>query len=69
MSALKHHADLNGSILYTTSPPCPKCAQMIVQSGIKYVVYGKKKETCEARDEEMKQKAVDIFYEAKIATL
>ena len=40
VSAFRYHADLTASILYTTSQPCPKCAQMIVQSGIRTVVYG-----------------------------
>ena len=67
LGAFRYHATLTNSILYTTSRPCPKCAQMIVQSGIKTVVCGGK------WDEEMgteKIKAVkEIFYRAKIALL
>ena len=39
VSAFRYHADLTNSTLYTTGVPCPKCALMIVQSGIKTVVY------------------------------
>ena len=44
VSAFRYHADLTNCILYTTAPPCHKCARMIVQSGIKTVVYGKNAE-------------------------
>ena len=62
VSAFRYHADLTNCILYTTAPPCHKCAQMIVQSGIKTVVYGKGSET-------MSEQSDEIFYWAKVATL
>ena len=49
MSAFRYHADLTNCILYTTAPPCHKCAQMIVQSGIMTVVYGKKQREVESQ--------------------
>ena len=61
ISALRQHADLTNCLLYTTTPPCNKCAQMIVQSGIKTVVYGKK------NGHQVDEKAMDIFYWGKIA--
>jgi deoxycytidylate deaminase len=62
VSAFRYHADLTNCILYTTAPPCHKCAQMIVQSGIKTVVYGN-------GDKTMSEESVEIFYWAKVATL
>ena len=59
VSAFRYHADLTNCILYTTAPPCYKCAQMIVQSGIKTVVHGKGS----------KPMSDEIFYWAKVATL
>lgn len=32
--------DLDGAILYVTSRPCHKCLRMILQKGIKNIVYG-----------------------------
>ena len=49
VSAFRYHADLTNCILYTTVLPCHKCAQMIVQSGIKTVVYGKKEKEAESQ--------------------
>ena len=63
VSAFRYHANLTNSILYTTSPPCSKCAQMIVQSGMRTVVYGNKREIS------MEKEATEIFYLAKVATL
>ena len=80
MSAFRYHADLTNCILYTTAPPCHKCAQMIVQSGIKTVVYGNAKNQGGAEggrgegdeeDESFSEKvsAKEIFYWANVATL
>ena len=60
VSAFRYHADLTASILYTTSEPCPKCAQMIVQSGIRTVVHG---------TGQLEDTASEIFYRAKTAYL
>ena len=32
----------NGATMYVTASPCIKCAKLIIQSGIKRVVYGEK---------------------------
>ena len=80
MSAFRYHADLTNCILYTTAPPCHKRAQMIVQSGIKTVVHGKKQREVESRggaeggseendEEDEEVSAEEIFYWAKVATL
>ena len=66
MSAFTHRADLTSSILYSTSFPCVKCAQTIVQSGIRTVVYGKgdmDKRDMDKRD--MDKRVSEIFYRAK----
>lgn len=36
--------DLSGAILYTTLSPCKECVKLIIQSGIKEIVYLKKYE-------------------------
>ena len=65
LGAFRYHATLTNSILYTTSRPCPKCAQMIVQSGIKSVVCGGKWD----KDTKKREAVEEIFYRAKIALL
>ena len=32
----------NGATMYVTASPCIECAKLIIQSGIKRVVYGEK---------------------------
>lgn len=39
--AAKKGIPLDGSIIYCTHSPCLKCAELIIQSGIKKVVYSK----------------------------
>ena len=34
--------DVSGSTLYVTAAPCIECSKLIIQSGIKRVVYGEK---------------------------
>ena len=67
VSAFRYHASLTTSILYTTGQPCSKCAQMIVQSGIKSVVCGGK--WIENMNQEDREAVDKIFYWAKIADL
>ena len=62
VSAFTHRADLTSSILYSTSCPCVKCAQTIVQSGIRTVVYGKRLD-----EGDMDEEVSEIFYRAKTA--
>ena len=72
VSAFRYHADLTSATLYTTGFPCPRCATKIVQSGIKTIVYSRKKDVNQAEDKreaEMREKAEEIFYWGKIATL
>lgn len=40
--AAKHGVATNGSVMYTTDSPCVRCAQLIINAGIKEVKYGKK---------------------------
>ena len=65
MSAFRYHADLTNCALYTTGVPCAKCAQMIVQSGIKTVVYGGKNERKKSANK--MEKAAKEMNEAAIA--
>lgn len=37
--AAKHGVKLNGATMYCRTQPCIKCAELIIQSGIKRVVY------------------------------
>ncbi|HIP25683.1 MAG TPA: cytidine deaminase [Archaeoglobus profundus] len=41
IQAAKFGISIEGSILYTTHCPCITCAKMIINAGIKKVVYGK----------------------------
>ena len=61
VSAFRYHADLTNSTLYTTGVPCPKCAQMIVQSGIKTVVYGGENEIEKSADKNLIEKAAKLM--------
>ena len=38
----RSHNNSNGATLYVTASPCIECAKLIIQSGIKRVVYGEK---------------------------
>ena len=38
----RSHNNSDGSTLYVTASPCIECAKLIIQSGIKRVVYGEK---------------------------
>lgn len=38
----RSHNNSEGSTLYVTSSPCIECAKLIIQAGIKRVVYGEK---------------------------
>lgn len=40
--AAKHGIATDRSILWTTDSPCLKCAQLIINAGIRQVVYGRK---------------------------
>jgi len=38
----RSHNSSNGATLYVTASPCMECAKLIIQSGIRRVVYGEK---------------------------
>ncbi|MBO4660534.1 MAG: dCMP deaminase family protein [Prevotella sp.] len=38
----RSHNNADGSTLYVTASPCIECAKLIIQSGIKRVVYGER---------------------------
>jgi dCMP deaminase len=38
----RSHNSSDGATLYVTASPCMECAKLIIQSGIKRVVYGEK---------------------------
>ncbi|HIP62540.1 MAG TPA: cytidine deaminase [Archaeoglobus profundus] len=52
---------IDGSILYTTHCPCITCAKMIINAGIKKVVYGK--EYADKRGLELlKEAGIEVVY-------
>lgn len=51
----------DGATLYVTASPCIECAKLIIQSGIKRVVYGEKYRLTEGLDL-LKQAGVEILY-------
>ena len=71
MSAFRYRANLTSSILYSTARPCFKCAQLMVQSGIRTVVYADP--SSQTKDEEEDKAAnkwenvMEIFYRAKMS--
>ena len=48
--AAKHGIATNNSVLYTTDLPCLACAQMIINSGIVEVNYGKEYRNTDGRE-------------------
>src|SRR6185369_14951646 len=46
---------LNGATIYTTQFPCPRCAQAIIQAGIKKVVYLHEKQHHHAENSAVKK--------------
>lgn len=58
--AAKKGIKLEGSKIYTTHSPCVKCAELIIQSGIKYVYY----------DEQFRDKAgIELLNRNNIITI
>lgn len=39
INVLNNHADINNSILYVTKQPCIICAKMLINSGVKEIIY------------------------------
>ena len=68
VNAGRNGAKINGGILFVTAPPCPNCAKMIVQAGIREVLYidldKSKKDIPGWRDE--LDISFDMFNEASI---
>lgn len=50
-----------GATLYVTASPCIECAKLIIQSGIKRVVFGEMYRLCEGLDL-LKRAGVETFY-------
>lgn len=69
LSAYRYHANLTNSTLYTTGYPCHKCAALIVQSGIKTVIYNKDYPTETAIAPADLDAAKKIFFYGKVAML
>ena len=56
----RNSADLKNSTMYVSNFPCNECAKIIIQSGIKSVVYyADKKEKAEATQKEKNDKCKD----------
>ena len=51
----------DGATLYVTASPCIECAKLIIQSGIKRVVYGEKYRLTDGLDL-LKQAGIEILY-------
>ncbi len=51
----------DGSTLYVTASPCIECAKLIIQSGIKRVVYGEKYRLTDGIDL-LKRAGIEIVY-------
>lgn len=51
----------DGATLYVTASPCIECAKLIIQAGIKRVVYGEKYRLTDGIDL-LKQAGVEILY-------
>ena len=51
----------DGATLYVTASPCIECAKLIIQAGIKRVVYGEKYRLTDGLDL-LKQAGVEILY-------
>ena len=61
IQAAKFGICIEGSILYTTHCPCITCAKMIINAGIKKVVYGK--EYADKRGLELlKEAGIEVVY-------
>jgi len=61
--AAKSGVSLNGAILYCTHEPCIKCAQLIIQAGIKKVYYDKEYTNHDGRDLLFKSQVLIHRYE------
>ena len=57
LQAAKHGVNIDGATLYCTTAPCPICAKMIINSGIKRLVY---------INGGLEKRASDFFKEAKV---
>lgn len=51
----------DGATLYVTASPCIECAKLIIQSGIRRVVYGEKYRLTDGLDL-LKQAGIEILY-------
>ena len=63
MQAALHGLSIKGSVLYCTAQPCVTCAKMIINSGIKKIVYKKKYPDELARKMLKEAGVVEIYYE------
>ena len=46
----RSHNSSNGATLYVTASPCLECSKLIIQSGIKRVIYGEQYRLCDGID-------------------
>jgi len=61
IQAAYHGVSIKGAILYTTHQPCIMCAKMIINAGIKKVIYGS--EYADERGIEfLKEAGIEIVY-------
>jgi len=61
--------NLTGATIYITSMPCPECAKLIVQSGIRTVYYIRPSDEERKRRREKKDGAVDWLHDASVNSL
>ena len=63
VQAALHGLSIKGSVLYCTTQPCVTCAKMIINSGIKKIVYKEKYPDELARKMLKEAGVVEIHYE------
>eukprot|EP00210_Caulerpa_lentillifera_P004290 g4093.t1 len=61
----KNNADLSNSRIFVTLFPCNECAKLLIQAGIKEVIYHEEKE---GKDAEMYEASKMMFHMAGIKT-
>ena len=62
-NAYRYQADLTKCILYTTHRPCLECTKVILQAGIRIVIWGRNDDQMQETD---KGNIDDMVYRAKI---
>lgn len=62
VQAAMHGVNLDGSTMYITNEPCPVCAKMIINAGIKRVVAARRYHDAQLSKEFFKQAGIELVY-------